>query len=78
MNQFTVVKTFSHVNPGDTEYKGGGLRDFFLYRDLGIAGATGGQAVRTGSISINMLARAAVFYDARSPKVTLPRSTRVS
>ena len=29
--------TFSHVKPGDTEFKQGGLRDFFLYRDLGIA-----------------------------------------
>ena len=25
--------------------KGGGLRDFFLYRDLGIADATGGQVI---------------------------------
>ncbi len=25
--------------------KGGGLRDFFLYRDLGIAAATGGQVI---------------------------------
>ena len=40
MNQLAAVKTFSHVKPGDTEYKGGGLRDFFLYRDLGIAAAT--------------------------------------
>jgi mannose-6-phosphate isomerase-like protein (cupin superfamily) len=30
---------------GDTEFKGGGLRDFFLYRDLGIADATGGQVI---------------------------------
>ena len=28
---------FSHVKPGDTEFKGQGLRDFFLYRDLGVA-----------------------------------------
>ena len=27
------------------EFKGGGLRDFFLYRDLGIADATGGQVI---------------------------------
>jgi mannose-6-phosphate isomerase-like protein (cupin superfamily) len=45
MNQLAAVKTFSHVKPGDTEYKGGGLRDFFLYRDLGIASATGGQVI---------------------------------
>jgi mannose-6-phosphate isomerase-like protein (cupin superfamily) len=45
MNQHAVVSKFSHVKPGDTEYKGGGLRDFFLYRDLGIADATGGQVI---------------------------------
>jgi len=31
---------FSHVKPQDTDYVGGGLRDFFLYRDLGVAEAT--------------------------------------
>ena len=36
---------FSHVKPGDTEWKGGGLRDFFLYRDLGVAAATHGKVV---------------------------------
>ena len=36
---------FSHVKPGDTEFKRGGLRDFFLYRDLGIAGATNGKVI---------------------------------
>ena len=45
MNQHAVVGKFSHVKPGDTDYKGGGLRDFFLYRDLGIADATGGQVI---------------------------------
>ena len=45
MNQHAVVSKFSHVKPGDTDYKGGGLRDFFLYRDLGIADATGGQVI---------------------------------
>jgi hypothetical protein len=25
---------FSHIGEGDTDYKSGGLRDFFLYRDL--------------------------------------------
>jgi mannose-6-phosphate isomerase-like protein (cupin superfamily) len=45
MNQHAVVNTFSHVKPGDTEFTGGGLRDFFLYRDLGIASATGGQVI---------------------------------
>ena len=45
MNQQAVVSQFSHVKPGDTEFKGGGLRDFFLYRDLGIADATSGQVI---------------------------------
>jgi quercetin dioxygenase-like cupin family protein len=36
---------FSHVKPGDTEFKGEGLRDFFLYRDLGIAKATRGKVI---------------------------------
>jgi len=45
MNQYAVVSQFSHVKPGDTEFTGGGLRDFFLYRDLGIAAATGGQVI---------------------------------
>jgi mannose-6-phosphate isomerase-like protein (cupin superfamily) len=41
----STVKKFSHVKPEDTEYTGGGLRDFFLYRDLGIAEATDGQVI---------------------------------
>src|SRR5437763_146752 len=45
MNQHAAVNKFSHNKPGDTEYTGGGLRDFFLYRDLGIADATGGQVI---------------------------------
>jgi quercetin dioxygenase-like cupin family protein len=36
---------FSHVKPADTEFKGEGLRDFFLYRDLGIAKATNGKVI---------------------------------
>ncbi len=36
---------FSHVKPGDTRFEPGGLRDFFLYRDLGIAGATNGKMI---------------------------------
>jgi quercetin dioxygenase-like cupin family protein len=40
-----VETTFCHVKAGDTPFKGEGLRDFFLYRDLGIANATGGQVV---------------------------------
>lgn len=36
---------FSHVKPADTQFKGEGLRDFFLYRDLGIAEATNGKVI---------------------------------
>jgi quercetin dioxygenase-like cupin family protein len=36
---------FSHCKPGDTPYRGEGLRDFFLYRDLGVADATHGKVV---------------------------------
>jgi hypothetical protein len=36
---------FSHVKPGDTDFKGEGLRDFFFYRDLGIAEATAGKVL---------------------------------
>jgi hypothetical protein len=39
--------TFSHVKEGDTGFKSDGLRDFLLYRDLGIAKATGGKVVAT-------------------------------
>ena len=37
--------SFSHVKPGDTQFVHGGLRDFFLYRDLGIAEATHGMVI---------------------------------
>lgn len=36
---------FSHVRPADTEFRQDGLRDFFLYRDLGIAAATNGKVI---------------------------------
>lgn len=36
---------FSHVRPDDTRYLPGGLRDFFLYRDLGVKDATGGRVI---------------------------------
>jgi quercetin dioxygenase-like cupin family protein len=36
---------FSHVKPGDTPYRKDGLRDFFLYRDLGVADATDGKVI---------------------------------
>lgn len=40
----TVTK-FSHVKPGDTEFRSEGLRDFFIYRDLGVAEATAGKVL---------------------------------
>jgi quercetin dioxygenase-like cupin family protein len=36
---------FSHVKPGDTEFRTDGLRSFFIYRDLGIAKATNGKVI---------------------------------
>lgn len=36
---------FSHVKPADTVFRAGGLRDFFVYRDLGIAKATHGRVI---------------------------------
>src|SRR5258706_14174987 len=38
-------RRFSHVKPGDTDFKGEGLRSFFIYRDLGIAEATAGKVL---------------------------------
>jgi len=36
---------FSHVKPGETPFRSEGLRDFFLYRDLGVAAATSGKVI---------------------------------
>jgi quercetin dioxygenase-like cupin family protein len=36
---------FSHVKPEDTDFLPGGLRDFFVYRDLGVAAATRGKVI---------------------------------
>jgi hypothetical protein len=36
---------FSHNKPGDTDFKGEGLREFFAYRDLGVAEATAGKVL---------------------------------
>lgn len=40
-----LTTEFSHVRPQDTPYRDNGLRDFFLYRDLGIAQATHGKVI---------------------------------
>lgn len=45
MLETTLETEFSHVKPNDTSFKGGGLRDFFVYRDLGIAQATHGKVI---------------------------------
>ena len=37
--------TFSHIKSTDTAFVTGGLRDFFLYRDLGVAAATNGKVI---------------------------------
>ena len=37
--------TFSHVKPADTAWRSDGLRDFFLYKDVGVADATHGQVI---------------------------------
>jgi quercetin dioxygenase-like cupin family protein len=36
---------FSHVKPGDTGWRSDGLRDFFLYKDLGVERATAGKVL---------------------------------
>jgi quercetin dioxygenase-like cupin family protein len=41
----TPSTVFSHVKPADTPWRGGGLRDFFLYKDLGIEAATHGRVI---------------------------------
>ena len=41
----TPSTEFSHLKAEATPFVGGGLRDFFLYRDLGIAKATHGKVI---------------------------------
>ena len=36
---------FSHCKPLDSEWRSHGLRDFFLYKDLGVEAAPGGRVV---------------------------------
>jgi quercetin dioxygenase-like cupin family protein len=36
---------FSHSKASEAEFKSGGLRDFFVYRDLGVADATHGRVI---------------------------------
>jgi len=44
MLDVTTTK-FSHIKPGDTGWRSDGLRDFFLYRDLGVEQATAGRVI---------------------------------
>ena len=41
----TTSTKFSHIREQDTQFASGGLRDFFLYRDLGVRDATNGKVV---------------------------------
>ena len=41
----TTTTKFSHVKEGQTPWRSDGLRDFFLYRDLGVADATAGKVL---------------------------------
>ena len=41
----TTTTRFSHVRPGDTQPRGTGLRDLFLYRDLGVEKANAGRVL---------------------------------
>jgi quercetin dioxygenase-like cupin family protein len=41
----TTTMKFSHVKNGETPWRSDGLRDFFLYRDLGIEQATAGKVI---------------------------------
>ncbi len=45
LNHYTSDTYFSHVKAGDTQFLPGGLRDFFLYRDLGVKDATKGRVI---------------------------------
>jgi quercetin dioxygenase-like cupin family protein len=36
---------FTHVRPDELPWQGGGLRDFFLYKDLGVKAATHGNVI---------------------------------
>ena len=44
-SEFKSDTDFSQIKPDDTKFLPGGLRDFFLYRDLGVAKATKGKVI---------------------------------
>ncbi len=41
----TTATLFSHVKPGETPWQAEGLREFFLYRDLGVSESTRGRVI---------------------------------
>jgi quercetin dioxygenase-like cupin family protein len=41
----TTTTKFSHHRPADGEWRSDGLRDFFLYKDLGVEAATAGRVI---------------------------------
>ena len=41
----TTTTKFSHVKDGETPWRSDGLRNFFLYRDLGVEQATAGRVI---------------------------------
>jgi len=41
----TFETEFSHIKGDETEFLPGGLRDFFVYKDLGVAKATHGRVI---------------------------------
>jgi mannose-6-phosphate isomerase-like protein (cupin superfamily) len=45
MTQPETATRFSHIKASDNPWTADGLRDFFLYRDLGVADATGGKVI---------------------------------
>ena len=45
----TTTLKFSHVKDGQTPWRSDGLRDFFLYRDLGVEQATAGRSCSASS-----------------------------
>ncbi len=55
----TIVNTFAHVKPGDTPWVSDGLRDFFLYRDLGIAERPAADVIAVAPSSSKHLRQAA-------------------
>ena len=65
-----TATTFSHIKPADTHFEKGGLRDFFLYRDLGVAEATEGKVI-AHLVKANMAPEAGTGWHASCMKTSL-------